>query len=83
MTHKSERIYGELLKAISTLIDKKNELQKTFVFKGFRNSNNQPHVYIDGAFNVGLNYEYQWMPIEEAIERMEENGYIDINDFEL
>lgn len=83
MTHKSERIYGELLKVIGTLIDKKKELQKTFVFKGFENSNNLPHVSIDGAFNVGLTCEYQWMPIEEAIERMKEKGYIDINDFDL
>ena len=83
MTHKSERIYRELLKEIGTLIDKKNELQKTFVFKGFKNPNSQPHVSIDGNFNVGITCEYQWMPIEEAIERMEEYGYIDINDFEL
>ena len=83
MTHKSERIYGELLKVIDTLIDKKKELQNTFVFKGFGNSNNQPYVSIDRAFDVGITYEYQWMPIEEAIERMKENGYIDINDFDL
>jgi hypothetical protein len=31
----------------------------------------------------GLAYKWDWMEIEEAIERMEEYGYIDINDFEL
>ena len=53
MKHKSDRIYGELLEVISTLIDKKNELQKTFVFKGFGNPNKQPLVSINGDLNVG------------------------------
>lgn len=74
--------YIEVLNSISDLIGAKNKLQYTFVFKGFRN-NYYPTVFINGNLECGLIYQNAWMPIKEAIERMEENGYIDINDFEL
>lgn len=73
--------YINLLNVISDLIGAKNKLQYTFVFKGFRN-NDYPRVSINGDLQCGLTYLSHWMTIEEAIERMEENGYIDINDFE-
>jgi hypothetical protein len=78
----TEQAYTEVLNAISDLLGAKHKLQNTFIFKGFRN-NEYPHVSFDGNLQCGLIYQWAWMTIEEAIERMEENGYIDINDFEL
>lgn len=74
--------YINVLNVISDLIGAKNKLQYTFVFKGFRGID-YPRVSFNGDLQCGLTYQYAWMTIEEAIERMEENGYIDINDFEL
>ena len=79
---KTNTAYKNVLNAISDLIDAKNKLQYTLVFKGFRN-NDYPRVSLDGDLQCGLTYRYAWMTMEEAIERMEENGYIDIEDFEL
>lgn len=72
----------DVLNVILNLIEAKDKLQETFVFKGFR-KNDYPQVSFNGDFECGLTYQYAWMPIEEAIERMEDYGYIDINDFEL
>lgn len=74
--------YTNVLNVISDLIGAKNKLQYTLVFRGFRN-NDYPRVSFNGDLQCVLTYQYAWMTIEEAIERMEENGYIDINDFEL
>jgi hypothetical protein len=72
--------YQSVLNEISDLLDAKTKLQNTFIFKGFRD-NECPRVSFDGYLKCGLTYQYYWMTIEEAIERMEEYGYIDINDF--
>lgn len=74
--------YVNVLNVISDLIGAKNKLQYTLVFRGFRD-NDYPRVSFDGYLQCGLTYKYYWMTIEDAIERMEENGYIDIKDFEL
>ena len=76
------KAYINVLNVISDLIGAKNKLQYTFVFKGFRN-NDYPRVSFDENLQCSLIYQSARMPIEEAIERMEEYGYIDINDFEL
>ena len=73
--------YQNVLNEISDLLGAKTKLQYTLIFKGFRN-NEYPRVSFDGNLKCGLTYQYHWMTIEEAIIRMEENGYIDINDFE-
>ena len=73
--------YQNVLNEISDLLDAKTKLQYIFIFKGFR-GDEYPKVSFDGDLECGLTYLYHWMTIEEAIERMEENGYIDINDFE-
>ena len=78
----TKKAYTEVLNIISDLLGAKYKLQNTFVFKGFRN-NEFPRVSFNGDLSCGLTYKYAWMTIEEAIERMEEYGYIDINDFEL
>lgn len=74
--------YTNVLNVISDLIGAKNKLQYTLVFRGFR-GNDYPRVSFDGNLQCGLTYQCAWMTIEEAIERMEEYGYIDISDFEL
>lgn len=73
--------YLNVLNEISDLLNAKTKLQYTFIFKGFR-SNQYPRVSFDRDLKCGLTYREHWMTIEEAIRRMEENGYIDINDFE-
>ena len=79
----SSAAYKEVLNCVSDLISAKYKLQNTFIFKGFGgNINNYPRVSFQSNLSCGLTYLYHWMPIEEAIKRMEENGYIDINDFE-
>lgn len=78
---KTREAYQNVLNEISDLLGAKNKLQYTLIFKGFRN-NEYPRVSFDRGLKCGLTYQYHWMTIEEAIERMEEYGYIDINDFE-
>lgn len=78
----TKQAYTEVLNTISDLFRAKYKLQNAFIFKGFRN-NEYPQVSFDGNLQCGLIYQWAWMTIEEAIERMEEYGYIDINDFEL
>ena len=78
----TKQAYTEVSNIISDLLDAKYKLQNTFVFKGFRN-NEFPQVFFDTNLECGLAYKWNLMTIEEAIERMEEYGYIDINDFEI
>ena len=78
----TKQAYAEVSNIISDLLEAKHKLQNTFVFKGFKN-NEFPQVYFDADLECGLAYKWNCMEIEEAIERMEDYGYIDINDFEL
>ena len=78
----TKQAYTEVSNIISELLEAKYKLQNTFVFKGFRN-NEFPRVSFDSDLECGLTYKWDWMEIEEAIERMEVYGYIDINNFEI
>lgn len=55
------------------------EIEKHLAFCGFRDE--EPCVSACSGGEIILEYKGLEMPIEEAIERMEEYGYINIRDF--
>ncbi len=77
----------KLRKAVQKASDKLNEadcavqvIERHLTFSRF--DGQEPHVSVcNGSHEIILEYQGREMPIEEAIERMEEYGYITPSDF--
>lgn len=71
--------YEQLETAITQLLQRKNELQKEFIFAGF--GLEIPSVAINGDLEVCLVYDAEYMSIETALGYMAEVGFITPDNF--
>lgn len=78
----NKRLRNSVTKALKKLNEAESAVQvvETYlVFSGFRGD--EPHVSACNGDEIILEYKGFEMSIEEAIERMEEYGYISRSDF--
>lgn len=72
---KAERLEA----ALNSVSDRKRDLQESFVFHQF---DNPPELGINGDMEVALIYNGDTMPLDVAIDYMENVGYITPDNFD-